>query len=92
MLAWFSKPEEAMNKRLNNRIAEDNQQKEEMLDQVSQLKTICNKYIDEIGVKLKQCLQIFGQNQSLEDIQKQIKEFQHHILKEERRQEIKLKL
>lgn len=61
LLAWFSKPEEAMNKRLNNRLDEGHQQKEQMLGQVSQLKAICNKYIEEISEKLRQCLQIFGQ-------------------------------
>ena len=34
MLAWFSKPEEAMNKRLHMRIDESNITKQQMLDKV----------------------------------------------------------
>ena len=52
MLAWFSKPEEAMNKRLHNRIDEGLISKQQMLDQVQILQSSCNKHIDEIGDKL----------------------------------------
>ena len=75
MLLWFSKPEEAMNKRLNNRIDESKIAKQQMVDQVQNLQTSCNKYIDQIGLKLNQCLKIFDGDQSLNDIQAQINQF-----------------
>lgn len=52
MLAWFSKPEEAMNKRLHIKIDESKLTKQQMHLQVSNLKDTCNKYIDKIGEKL----------------------------------------
>jgi len=59
LLAWFSKPEEAMNKRLNHKIDDANVSKQQMLDKVQSMQVTCNKYLDEIGVKLGECLQIF---------------------------------
>ena len=52
LLAWFSKPEEAMNKRLNNRIDESLISKQHMIKQINFLRDSCNKYIDTIGDKL----------------------------------------
>ena len=59
ILVWFSKPEEAMNKRLNKRIDKTLVTKQHMLDQINLLKDTTNKYVDEIGEKLSQCLEVF---------------------------------
>ena len=48
LLAWFNKPEEAMNKRLKNRIDETLITKHQMLEKVSSLKSVWFKSIDEI--------------------------------------------
>lgn len=75
LLAWFSKPEEAMNKRLNHKIDDAIVSKQQMLEKVQNMQDACNKYLDEIGVKLGDCLRIFEQGQSLEDIHLLIKKF-----------------
>ena len=69
LLAWFSKPEEAMNKRLNNRIDETLITKKQMLDQVYVLQKACTKYMDQIGSKLDLLNNIFQVDSSLEEIQ-----------------------
>lgn len=52
LLAWFSKPEEAMNKHLYVKIDETVHHKQQMVEQVQNMQTACNKYFDEISVKL----------------------------------------
>lgn len=59
LLAWFSKPEEAMNKRLNHKIDDAIVSKKQMLDKVQNMQEACNKYLDEISIKLADCLKIF---------------------------------
>mmetsp|Transcript_21874 Transcript_21874/g.33916 ORF Transcript_21874/g.33916 Transcript_21874/m.33916 type:complete len:114 (+) Transcript_21874:425-766(+) len=68
MLAWFSKPEEAMNKRLNNRIDETLITKQQMLDKVFSLKQVSFKHIDDIREKLTKMQKIFQHNLTFEDL------------------------
>lgn len=81
LLAWFSKPEEAMNQRLYHHIDETQGKKRVMLEQIETMQVECMKYFDEIGRKLEQCMQIFEDDQSFEDIQMQIKKFQFEVQK-----------
>ena len=50
-----------------------------MLDKVQSMQVTCTKYLDEIGVKLGDCLRIFEQGQSLEEIQILIRKFQGDV-------------
>lgn len=53
-----------------------------MLDQINLLKDTTNKYVDQIGEKLSQCLEIFTQDQSLEDISSKIELFKREVLQD----------
>lgn len=75
LLAWFSKPEEAMNKRLYTQLDDTHTRKRFMLQKVDTMKIECSKYFDEIERKLQQCLKIFDDGQSFEDIKSQIELF-----------------
>ena len=56
------------------------------------MQTACNKYFDEISVKLQDCLRIFEQNVPIEDIQKMIKQFMTDVERDtNRRNTIKIK-
>jgi hypothetical protein len=61
LLAWFSKPEEAMNKRLNRRIDKTLLTKKQMLTKVHQLKNVSFKYFDDLGLKLSRLTGIFDE-------------------------------
>ena len=50
MLAWFNKPEEAMNKQLNKTMHNINITHQEMLEKLEKMQEVCNKYIDQIGI------------------------------------------
>lgn len=52
LLAWFSKPEEAMNKRLYTQLDDTHTKKRVMLQKVDTMKIECSKYFDEIERKL----------------------------------------
>lgn len=49
LLLWFSKPEAAMNKKLNQSIDETNVTKQNMLEHLQLLKGRCSRHIDKIA-------------------------------------------
>ena len=65
ILLWLTKPEEVMNAKLNKRLDDNMVSREQMISKLEAMKDQAYEYFDELSDKLKQCLEVFDQKQSL---------------------------
>jgi thymidylate kinase len=65
ILLWLTKPEEVMNAKLNKRLDDNMVSREQMISKLEAMKDQAYEYFDELSDKMKQCLEVFDQKQSL---------------------------
>lgn len=60
MLFWFTKPEKAMNKRLNERLGIQEQKERKTKEKIESLKTQFVDYTEQLQFKLQQCMEVLN--------------------------------